>query len=811
MLSAAALTVAAGTCAAAAGWYKTVEENAENTVLEYTLHDAADTAAVSVTDGCPNNDASEYNIIGVQYQGVDYAGSPIGGIMTDITAYVESGDRLRVSFDYRSPDFDVTPVIEVKGADGTVSQTYEFDAAQGSGVWVPYVSEESEPIVFSEGDKVCLSFMNERGFWHMKGLSIDRFGEAREDSVPSDKTWKTAVEENAENSVFNYTVHDWYDKASVEPNTACPNDDATEYNISGVQYVGVNYGGSPTGGIRTNITKYIEPGDRLRISFDYRSPGFENFVYDVTPVIEVKRPDGTVSWRCELEVAPQSDVWTAYTSGESESIAFSEGDSVSLSLMNERGFWHMKGLKIERFAGEPREEEPEEQFISELKIGGAVANGVLRNGTVKVSGAVAEPCSIYAALYDDGILANVSVVEAEGSFELSVKNSGADTLKLMAWDENMKPMIEEPVTVKSDGSGNYEEEPEEIPEEEPTTIKDKYEYMFLIGNIYRDAQNEADAELLIKHHSIITPENNMKPEWLSPGKNTYNYTSADNMIAFAEANGLDVIGHVLVWHSQSPQWLTEGTPDEVRTNMENYINTVAGHFKGKVKGWDVVNEALRDDIAEFPTEWSGEYIRKDVDENDISWYYALGNDADYIYDAFVLAHNADPDAELYYNDYNLDFPNKREAAALMVEYINDRYKAETGSDENLIDAIGMQSHYSLNTNVDNVRASIDRFREIGVRVNITELDVCINTVTDNGEGASGEITELSASDEMKQAAKYAELMTVYMENADIIDRVTFWGYNDGYSWRAPQHPTLFDKDLEPKKAFYAVMDPVNYR
>ena len=301
----------------------------------------------------------------------------------------------------------------------------------------------------------------------------------------------------------------------------------------------------------------------------------------------------------------------------------------------------------------------------------------------------------------------------------------------------------------------------------------------------------------------------MKPEILAPAKNYYNWTEADAMVDFAEENGLDVIGHTLVWHKQTPAWFTEGTAEEVWQNMEIYIKTVVGRYNGRVKGWDVVNEAIRDNIDQMPLSWSS-YIRKESDTSGTPWFRAL-KDADYIYRAFLFAHEADPDAELYYNDYNLDMPYKREAAALLVEHINNKYKEEYDTDENLIDAIGMQSHYSLETNVDEVRKSIDRFREIGVKVNITELDICINRVDDNGEGADSGSYVFNASDEMKQAVKYAELMTVYEDNADIIDRVTFWGYSDGKSWRSAQYPLMFNADLTPKKAFYAIMEPEHYR
>lgn len=601
--------------------------------------------------------------------------------------------------------------------------------------------------------------------------------------------WHTAVSENFDNgTILDYTVYDDTDKAAVCWKSSCPNNDATEWNVCGIEYMGVNYMGSYNGGIQANITKYIRKGDKLRLSFDYRS-GYMG----VRPFIEVKRADGS-KIRYEMNEGANSEVWTAYNSGATDEINFNTGESVSIVIMNYTGFWHIKNLKLERFgeAGAPA--------LSELLISGLHEGRLQQNSDIRIKGKLHEGANLYAGLYRDGLLDNINLI-ADKSFDMEIKTKNADELRLYVWDDKMQPLSEY-VYADKDGKTNYFEEAD--------TMKDAYRNNFLIGSIYNPKNlYGADKEILLKHFNVITAENLMKPMYISPYKGYYNWADADKMLNFAEENGLEVIGHTLVWHQQSSDWLTTGTADEVYNNMAAYINNVVGRYKGRIKGWDVVNEAIRDDISEKPSDWSSA-IRKDDAETGSPWYRAT-KDPEYLYRAFLLAHEADPEAELYYNDYNLDFAYKREAAALLVKHINDRYKSEYNTDENLVDAIGMQSHYSLETNIDEVRASIARFREIGVKVNITELDVCLTRVADNGQGTTGGGTELTPDLEARQAKKYAELMNLYRFNADIIDRVTFWGYTDGASWRASQYPLMFNSDFTPKKAFYSIIRPDLYR
>lgn len=347
------------------------------------------------------------------------------------------------------------------------------------------------------------------------------------------------------------------------------------------------------------------------------------------------------------------------------------------------------------------------------------------------------------------------------------------------------------------------------------SIAKKYEGKFLIGNILSsgDLIDSKTMEMFKNQYVVMTAENDMKPQYLAPSKGKYNFASADKLVSWALDNGIQVNGHTLVWHSQSARWLTtnsNGSPltrEEAKKNLEEYITTVVTHFKGKFLSWEVVNEAF-DGGSDIPTDW------KSVLRKDSPWYKAYENGADkekgesgadYLYDAFVFARKADKNAVLYYNDYNLNEPWKREAAALMVEEFNAKWK-KTGlnflSKRPLVEGIGMQSHYWVgDLSVAQVEKSIERFIQAGVRIAVTELDIPAGTYKNKAK------PPLSAADEMAQAKLYAGLFNVYVLHADHIERITFWGKADSQSWRDFGSPLLFDRYFSAKKAYDAVMNP----
>ncbi|MGO4348931.1 endo-1,4-beta-xylanase [Paenibacillus sp. MCAF9] len=334
-----------------------------------------------------------------------------------------------------------------------------------------------------------------------------------------------------------------------------------------------------------------------------------------------------------------------------------------------------------------------------------------------------------------------------------------------------------------------------------TPIKTKYQDNFLIGNAVSAADFDGTRlELLKLHHNVVTAENAMKPDATQAVKGTFTY--ADSLIDKAIAAGMKVHGHVLVWHQQTPAWMTtsNGSPlsrDEALANMRTHIQTVMTHYAEKygnnLISWDVVNEAMNDNPSN-PTDWVAALRTS-------PWKTAIGND--YVEQAFLAARevlDANPswDIKLYYNDYNDDNQNKATAIYNMVKELNDKY-ALTHPGKKLIDGVGMQAHYNVNTKPDNVKASLERFISLGVEVSITELDITA--------GNGGTITEKEA---IAQGYLYAQLFQIYKEHAANIARVTFWGLNDSTSWRKEQPPLLFDNNLQAKQAYYGVIDPSKF-
>jgi len=322
------------------------------------------------------------------------------------------------------------------------------------------------------------------------------------------------------------------------------------------------------------------------------------------------------------------------------------------------------------------------------------------------------------------------------------------------------------------------------------TLKGQYQDIFLVGNVVSPREIGTERfDLLKKHFDILTAENAMKPLYLQREKGVFTFEAADTLVDAVLAAGMQVHGHTLAWHQQSPEWINrEGIGrDEAIKNLETHVTTVVEHFKGRVISWDVLNEAILDNPANAQ-DWRAT-LRK------VPWYNAIGEE--YIVMLFKAAREADPDAVLYYNDYNLDNHNKATAVYNMVKEINEKNPDVRGRP--LIDGIGMQGHYRVGTNVDNVAASLKRFASLGVEVSITELDV--------QAGANYRITEEQA---LLQGAAYARLFALFRRNADVLRRVTIWGLDDGASWRSMTSPTLFDKDLKEKPAFFGALDPAAF-
>lgn len=324
---------------------------------------------------------------------------------------------------------------------------------------------------------------------------------------------------------------------------------------------------------------------------------------------------------------------------------------------------------------------------------------------------------------------------------------------------------------------------------------------YLGASINRDVAHGNDQKgqkVLIQHFNCISPENDLKWINIHPQPGFYNFKPADDYVNLGLANKMFIVGHTLIWHAQIPGWVFKDsngntiTRDSLLARMEDHISTVVGRYKGKINGWDVVNEALNDDGS----------LRKS------EWYNIIGED--YVEKAFEFAHKADPEAELYYNDYNLYKPQKREGAIRLIK----RLQAKNIP----VAAIGEQGHYGLsNPDISLIRKSINAFSQAGVKVNISELDINVlpnkerNTTADTSkkiefESQLNPYTEgLPDSVLQKQANRYADLFSLFKEEWDKIDRVTFWGITDRDSWLnnwpirgRTNYPLLFDRSYEAK-------------
>ena len=325
---------------------------------------------------------------------------------------------------------------------------------------------------------------------------------------------------------------------------------------------------------------------------------------------------------------------------------------------------------------------------------------------------------------------------------------------------------------------------------------------FLVGtalNAGQIEQRDPEADALIKKHfNQITPENIMKAEVIHPAWDRYDFNLADKLVAYTQANKMALVGHTLIWHSQLPPYVRRlRDNDSLRLFFKNHIETVAARYEGKVKGWDVVNEALNEDGT----------MRKSI------FLERLGDD--YVTEAFRLAQKASPSSELYYNDYNNEQPKKRAGCIALIKKIQAAGVR--------IDGVGIQGHWHAGrVPYKDIEESIEAYAALGIKVMITELD--IEVLPRNFSGA--DVNQRMKSDpslnpytnglpdsvQQQLAADYSALFKLFVKHKDKIDRVTFWGVHDGQSWLngwpvpgRTNYPLLFDRAKNPKPAFYAVV------
>jgi len=318
-------------------------------------------------------------------------------------------------------------------------------------------------------------------------------------------------------------------------------------------------------------------------------------------------------------------------------------------------------------------------------------------------------------------------------------------------------------------------------------LKEGYKPFFYVGNVVSPGDlGGTRFDTLKKHFDVLTAENAMKPMFIQGEPGVFTFGIADTLVNAVLEAGLKVHGHTLAWHQQSPEWINrEGIGrEEAIENLVTHAKTVAKHFRGRVISWDVLNEVIIDGPPN-PDDWRASLRQT-------PWLKAIG--PEYIEILFKAAREADPDAMLYYNDYNEDYQDKALAIYNMVKELNEKNPDVLGRP--LIDGIGMQGHYLLNTDIKNVAASLERFLSLGVEVSITELDI-----------RAGDNHVLTEEQAIRQGVLYAQLFDLCKKYPGKFVRMTLWGLDDASSWRSQQNPLLFDGNLEPKKAFFAALDP----
>jgi len=342
-------------------------------------------------------------------------------------------------------------------------------------------------------------------------------------------------------------------------------------------------------------------------------------------------------------------------------------------------------------------------------------------------------------------------------------------------------------------------------------LKNVFKDAFKIGaaldldQIY--GRDQAGLSVVEKHFNSLSPENILKWEEVHPEPNRYNFEAADRYVALGEKYKMQIIGHCLVWFFQTPDWVFQddaGKPlgrEALLDRMRNHIFTVMGRYKGRIHGWDVVNEAVMID---------GQFRK-------CKWLEIIGED--YLVKAYEYARQADPNAELYYNDYDTEHQSKRDGIIRLIRNLQTQGVR--------IDGVGTQGHWFLDyPQIGEVEKSILELSELNIKQMITELDVGVLPFYP----VDSQMVDISTFDPETQkkynpylddlpdavqkdlANRYAELFALFLKHRDKISRITFWAVHDKQSWRSylpirgrVDYPMLFDRQCQPKPALDAVI------
>lgn len=330
-------------------------------------------------------------------------------------------------------------------------------------------------------------------------------------------------------------------------------------------------------------------------------------------------------------------------------------------------------------------------------------------------------------------------------------------------------------------------------------LKDYYRNYFPVGvAVAPRALKSAESALVTRHFNSLTPENAMKMGPIHPKEKEYYWKDADSIIAFAQRHNMKVRGHTLCWHNQTPAWLfvdsngRQVSKDVLLQRLKEHITTVVGRYKGKVYAWDVVNEAISDK--------AGEFLRPS------QWWQITGEE--YIAKAFQWAHEADPNALLFYNDYDEISAIKREKIYRLIKSLKEKGVP--------IHGIGLQGHWAINEpSKEQLDSTLQLFAGLGLQLQVTELDISVYPKEHAARERRPEDNNsaFTPEREQQQLEKYKMVFELFRKYRAHIAGVTFWNISDRYSWLdnfpvrgRKDYPLLFDKDGQPKKAYWEVVN-----
>ena len=330
-------------------------------------------------------------------------------------------------------------------------------------------------------------------------------------------------------------------------------------------------------------------------------------------------------------------------------------------------------------------------------------------------------------------------------------------------------------------------------------LKDYFKNDFAIGvAVSPRALKTDEAQLILKEFNSMTPENAMKMGPIHPFENQYNWAGGDSIAAFAKRNNMKLRGHTLCWHNQTPRWLffdsttnQQVTKEVLLKRLKEHITAVVTRYKDVIYAWDVVNEVISDK--------EDEYFRPSL------WYQICGEE--FVAKAFQFAHEADPKALLFYNDYNEINSVKRQKIIRMVKDLQSKGIP--------INGIGLQGHWAINEpSKEQLDQTLKDFSALGLQLQITELDISVYPKEHNARErrASDADTVFTAEKELKQIEVYKNCFELFKKYKKSVTSVTFWNISDRGSWLdnfpvrgRKDYPLLFDAQLKPKKAYWEVV------